>query len=362
MGKWALLMFLGSIIFGVKLFRKYHWSLAVLFVYMCGSAIYTFHWPYNTYQSQGLFSKVMLAQLSVLALISIIFISILLAELDLKDIMTLESFFVLLVLVNSVVVIYQWINGNPFHRRGGLFDNIGMNGILMAFTYPLLIDSNLLKKSGIGYIIALLLPIIAILCTKSSVPVGVVIIGIMVYLIFKFKNIILKISIPTLIGIIILLTAYITNKKDLFDDSQRFGLYKIQYNEWVKSEKILFGHGLGTYPFFGLQNQIKNQYMVKGQGQKVTGEYAMWLHNDWLQLLLETGVIGFILFVVAAFFSIYYALLNPKLIACLLSYMSSMLFYYPNHFAIHAFFGCWLIAYIFLKHNYVNERMNWREI
>lgn len=358
--KWSLLMGLAVLIMGYKIYKKYHWSLGICFAYFGCLAIYTFQWPYNNYFGYHNTIKIVINNSAALAFISLICVYFIIEKLKLEDLVKMKPFFIIITLLNSAIVLTQYLKGNNWYLRGGLFDNVSINGCIIGACYPLLLESNfidrmLLKKIKFTELkillrgIILLLPILAIMCAMSSVAVGVLAVGVAAYSYAWIKNIVLKILVPISLFIGIMLFGYASNPKEMFKDSKRFELFRIQYNNWNELGQHAFGYGTGSYLYFGVKTQVENKFMISKRNGRYEGSYNLWLHSDWIQLLLEGGIIGILLILNIAFFLVFKSWNNPAIFACLLAYMSSMLFHYPIHYPIHALFGSWLIAYIMLN-------------
>lgn len=355
--KWSLVMALATIIASYKIYKKYHLSLGLLFCYFCLSGIYTFQWPLGYYFGYDNVIRVIIQHSSLLAVISIISVTFIIDNIKFKDIEKLKYFFILLTVINSSYVIFQFINGNTEFERGGLFRNVSTNGCIIGACYPLLLHyliyDNPLKgyRKLLSYLICLG-PILAVLASKSSVAIGVVAVALSSFFFMNIINKRNKIILGMLMFFSIIFSGYLVNPKHMFYDSKRFGLYKIQYDAWQKQGQHFLGYGTGSYKFFGVRTQMEKEYMLKKtKSGTYKGYLNQWLHNDWLQLFLENGILGALLILNALFFLLIRAWKHKTIFSCLITYMSAMVFHYPIHYPIHALFGVWLIAYIMIKYN-----------
>lgn len=89
-----------------------------------------------------------------------------------------------------------------------------------------------------------------------------------------------------LMGILFIMFGLITEQGNVFDSAGRVDLWATIFRHWYE-QRYFVGTGFGSYPLFGPHIQT-----LHGHGD---GTLWIWLHNDWLQILFELGVPGFIL-------------------------------------------------------------------
>lgn len=70
-------------------------------------------------------------------------------------------------------------------------------------------------------------------------------------------------------------------------DNGRFELWGRVMTFYWNHANILVGFGPGSFELFGPKIQHASNFM--------TGSWFIWMHNDWLQILFELGIVGFIL-------------------------------------------------------------------
>lgn len=85
-------------------------------------------------------------------------------------------------------------------------------------------------------------------------------------------------------------------KPNLLADHDRYHIWKLALQDWWQNANIFFGYGHGTYKYLGPQIQFNASYF--GPSGK---DVYLWLHNDWLQILFEGGIVGFVLTVILFF-------------------------------------------------------------
>lgn len=184
-----------------------------------------------------------------------------------------------LALANSLCIIIKSILG---YQTSGILQNGSMDSTFLVIMYPIIIHRSVLINNKIIRTLIKAIPVIAILTTKSSVGLGGLVLGIIALNMFNKRIIIACAISAVLFGI-----GFLLFKDQLFDDTMRFIAWKWSMSYWVKHYGIMFGSGLGTYWGIGPFIQISTKQVV-GYG------YYVFLHNDWLQHLFETGLLGIV--------------------------------------------------------------------
>lgn len=107
---------------------------------------------------------------------------------------------------------------------------------------------------------------------------------------------------------------------------------------WNKgTQAVMLGTGLGT---------SRTWLPLLSEDHKL-GSIYLWAHNDWLQWLVELGVVGFTLSLCAVYRL--YSLCTRSQKAVLIGMSSTMLTNFPNHWAITALIGWSLISEVAVK-------------
>jgi hypothetical protein len=109
---------------------------------------------------------------------------------------------------------------------------------------------------------------------------------------------------------------------DLFDSSQRVPVWITFYKVWRDNFPKIQGIGVGSWEWLGafIDNPAKQSFI--------------WVHNDYLQVLFEAGVVGFILLILSVAWVLWNARLNAHLRALSWGVAICMISYFPLHFAI----------------------------
>jgi O-antigen ligase len=213
-------------------------------------------------------------------------------------------------------------------------NNSSMDPMLIAILFPVLLrfsPSNLKKK--FWWKLALFaLPIIAILLCKGSVGVGVLLLAIVTMGIMDKEHLIHLVP-AAIIGVI----AYLTFDGRLFADSYRFEMYRIVFDWFKENANYWIGTGPGT-------GWSLLPYIQKSKGY-LPNAYFTWLHSDWLEIIFEVGLIGFLLSAKIAYDAIKRCIVNDEraLAVSIISYCGAMIFNMPNRWFVSAFVGACLL-------------------
>jgi len=347
---WTHYVFFGSLLivnFCYKISKEYHLSAGLMSAWVLISGLYTSGWVGNMYfhfpSNVGGAIRENAAYATLIASLLLIgYHSIH------KKAYRLEPIWGFLCLANSIYVIAQFLNGNEFLFRGGMFINGSINGVFIAMTYPFLVFQSygIFKKERAIQLILAPIPIVAIILSKTSVPVGCIALSILVFGVAKGlgskKTVI--ISIVSFFLIFLFASLYDEN---LFYDSYRFRYWKHSYDYFMTRPLNHFiGFGTGTFKVFGIIIQDTYKYFGWDGNAKM-----IFMHNDWLQILLEQGYIGVVLTIYLCVAILFRQLKNRRfiLLSATAAFCGGMTFDYPFHYPIHAFFGVWLIGQTFEK-------------
>lgn len=112
-----------------------------------------------------------------------------------------------------------------------------------------------------------------------------------------------------------------------FTSSGRIEAWQYFMEHWFKFFNHYWGTGLGTFQWIGPLMQMKEELLFQDQ----TSRYFLWMHNDYLQILFEGGIIGLGLFLWVCVDCIRMSRNNTRLLICVVAALASMLTYYPLH-------------------------------
>lgn len=200
----------------------------------------------------------------------------------------------ILCLTDSLYVIGQTCLGTDPYLRNGFFFNASLNACLMAVLYPILAESEIFSN-GLPNTLKRILPVAAVACTHSVLGWFAMAAA------FAFCSFPVGIALCSLSGLGSVLAGvrYFTLGSFLPDSSGRFSIWKMCLEFWPKNISILFGSGQGSATYLiplvqQLDNATQKGYRP-GEAPSPIHDYFLWAHNEWLQIFLEQGVIGLVL-------------------------------------------------------------------
>lgn len=357
--RWTILCFFSVLYFGYKVGKKFHWSCGLAFTWAMLSCIYTSIYRINYFfEMMPVTDYVTYIQNSLMSGLCLLIVIIFFYHIPKNIINIFIESIAIIGLLDSVYVVIQLISGGNITSDSGFFHEPSMDGIFIAVTYPLLIFknrfniNNFKKLNILLYLFTFIIPIIAIIVTKSSIPVGVLAVVFSSFIIFKVNiKTINKILISSFVFILIIALGYLYTGPNIFSDSMRFMAYKLFLHYFFElfNLHIAIGTGTGTFAYWGPMIQQINSFLK--------GQYFVWAHNDWLQLMIENGIIGIVIYLNMAYWVLNMAIKSKKiyLITSFLAYMAAMCFNYPLHMATHAFLGCLIVRAIIDAYHARNE-------
>lgn len=136
---------------------------------------------------------------------------------------------------------------------------------------------------------------------------------------------------------VIAVAGALTQGKALLDDNARVGPWVHYFRWWDESRLQFSGTGLGTFEWIG-------PWISTGDGRSF-----IWMHNDWLQILFETGIVGFTLFMVFAVQMFSSAWKRPRDFGALCAIAVAMLGQFPLHFFLTQFYALIIVRSILVS-------------
>jgi hypothetical protein len=205
----------------------------------------------------------------------------------------------------------------------GLSSYPSHNGCMIALTLPIALW-RLGKTSHAKYLqpLVFVLAVVAVLMTKSSVPVGVLAVVGALTSIWLY---------PPIVGIVGV--AYLMQPKQMFTSSGRFEGWAVIWEWFISSGRIFFGQGTGASEI------ILGNSMLMGQ----THPGMNWAHNDYLQVLFDHGAVGLGMLLSVFIFAAYASTSRRPLFCALMGYGGTMFFNFPLHTPLTAFVGASLV-------------------
>lgn len=120
----------------------------------------------------------------------------------------------------------------------------------------------------------------------------------------------------------------------VFSLDTRWTAWSMFVKFWESHFSIWFGSGLGTFKLWGPATQFENHWHEQS--------LWLWAHNDWLQVLLELGVIGLVLASLTYVYVLVKSYDRPFLFGGLVALGVVMAGNYPLHQATFALLVWWL--------------------
>lgn len=128
-------------------------------------------------------------------------------------------------------------------------------------------------------------------------------------------------------------------------DSGRFAIWRMYIEWWATFTNehwtaYVFGTGLGT------TRVLLPLAQVAAGADVEKGPWFFWLHNDWLQLQIELGIVGMSFVMAFAFETFRRAWRSPSLLGAATAFAVSMLPNFSIHWPVLAFTGALLLRQI----------------
>lgn len=234
-----------------------------------------------------------------------------------------------LLIVNSASIIWQFLSRGceVVNSCGGVIGNPSMSAGLMVCALPLVFHG--FRRSW--WILALVG--IAVVISKSSIAIGLL--ALFLFVMIGSANI----WRAFLMALGVMSVAYIKLGAELFNTSDRLLIWKFMFERWINPVHFVTGTGWGTYKVWGVTLQRSKNLLPA----------YFWdtAHNDWLQILLEGGIIA--LFLALAVYTAAlrktYEEANFPVFLSLLLFGVYMAVNPALHFPYPILFGGWLFVF-----------------
>lgn len=234
-------------------------------------------------------------------------------------------------LLDIAVMLYQAAWQFPLCRGenvcGSLVGNPSMNACLLVAMTPIVF-----QFLGLGCAVPMLFVLIF---SKASIPYGMAAAGVMLWAWFvlgkKRATVMAGLAMALVMGLgWFVLGAEFTNTGD------RLEMWQFFLGKWNVPIAQIWGTGFGTFGVFS--RNLQAAFHMRENG------WWIWAHNDWLQEMMEVGVVGVALlastYLVAA--SKLFLTGRREMLVSFLLYGLMMTMNYPLHLAPTALFGAWL--------------------
>ena len=260
-----------------------------LIVWIFGKLAFDFIIPYNIAFTTGRGLNISVLEPMIHIFLGLWAMQIMLANLDRFDFIRIAKAICLSAIAITIFSFFQFIGWNPWGaiKAGYLCDNIvsacldnpNVVGMYLVLALPLFF---MFKEAK--YALGLLIVIGGIIITKSHFSIALALFACFAYFALRYRKNIWFIS--TMIALSIFLGAIVIGQMDFAKiqmngmsgrlDVWKFGIDRVKENP-------IFGQGIGIWKNF----------------QYVDNHHTTWYsaHNDWLERLIEIGIIGIFLMV-----------------------------------------------------------------
>lgn len=318
LGKWGALMGALTLVYAYSIGKYLHPSVGLLFGICQLSAIKSFGWTFVARDS------------AYTAFTALMFSSFFICFGDARAVLFRK--FLALVCAFSVLLTLSQFSLDSF-IRGAFSGNASMNGCLIAITLPFLVQ--MIERRTAPRNLAIGLALLAIFMTNASIPLGAFGAAAFAFAVSKYKNLksLLKL---TAFGAALSVLAFCLQPDSLLNPTGRFLFWERVFNWWVDSKTWLFGMGMGSA-------DMVYQGLFESVARNQDDSIIRWAHNDYLDLLFETGIVGVGAAIAATFYTLRASYNRPYLFAAVSAYVFTAFFNYPMHLPFHAFTGATLI-------------------
>lgn len=261
-----------------------------------------------------------------------------------KKFITLLTCFSFTLSINSLFVIYQFLNGNTARPTGLVEPSnymllcIELLILPIIFTF-LLNKKDLTTKLKNFFTISILLNTLSIIFQNTRIIWIGIFFSFLLILFFSIKSY-KKIFIYISFTIICLFTIFHLNPTSL---EEFHSIYNMSYSNQSNSERLLMWQSsinmFIEHPFFGIGIGNFHQEYVNHYHLPEAREMTFHPHNNFLFILIETGILGIISYLIFIFYFYYNTLktwFNTKNTISL-SYLSILISYTINNFTDSVF-------------------------
>lgn len=182
---------------------------------------------------------------------------------------------------------------------------------------------------------------LAVLASKSSVALGLLAIHLAYFFLNKNAYFFAAIMSP----IPLVAGYFFIGWKELINSSDRFVIWNYMMPKWATFWNWITGTGWGTYHVISINLQKVEDLRID--------HYWDTLHNDWLQMVFECGIIGGIL-MISTYLNALFKTFVRREFAVTMSILLFGIYMGVNpalHHAIPSLFGAWLFIYALKQPN-----------
>lgn len=356
-GKWLMVLFGGIVIVGHRIAKLYGKWPAIAVCYFLTSGMWFWMSPWNRYLPVIPYDQDALKLFSADSSLKLMLVLAPFLLLTPKRKRLLEfgglavAFFCVLDPLWTIWAYFKegWCLDE--NSCGGSMGNPSMNACALATALPIMWDQ--IRGPYRWIVLAMVAAVVYV--TRSSLGAGMMVSWACLELFPWAKITALRLTsfrvgligalIPNLmmlggsVGVITALSWRHLGKAELFNSGDRFMMWNTFMAFWVRNPlHWITGTGFGNFGVFSRH--------IQGHMQLRNGQWWLWEHNDWYELLFVGGFPGLFL-ALAVYVSAEIALLRRKEYAeakSLIQFGIFMFFNYPLHVALTCTFAGWIIS------------------
>lgn len=328
-GKWIGFGIAFSFLLCCEVGKRYGWFASLKLMYVLGHILWFLVYPNNRYAPVKAYDltalKLFLAESGFKLLL--ILAPLLVVKIDRERWKEVGTLFVCaFALLNPITIMYEAVVSGcrDVNSCGGLLSNPSLNACMAAVALPFVFKVFTPRISW-SIVIA---NVCCALLGGTSLGLG------MIAAFLVLKDIRLLILSPIILG----LGLWKYGSKELLSSGDRWTMWTFFMEQWAKNKlHWSFGTGFGTFGVFSIN--LQNAHTMRPQ------YWWIWLHNDWLQCLFETGIAGFSLMLgtfLTGVRNLWKRGEKPEMQSLLL-FGLAMGVNFPLHVGLSCAFGAWLI-------------------
>lgn len=341
-GGWAAVFCAGIALIAKRVFDLYGVTAAAFLSYLLANAIWTFFWWRNGYESMDELAQFGLRWHSAVSAFSLLLIILPFLDRGVshKSLLGIGSWMAFsFCIISSVRVVLEFLLSPDLCRGinecGGSLVNPSINSGMIVATLPIAMKR--IANTSASVVIFLLAGM-AVFFSKSSIAIGMISLFSAALVLRRFSPRLLLVLAGALFGL-----AAIFGKKEILSTGDRFPLWNILFRSFILHpahpvKAWTIGSGYGSTGVF-IQS-LQQHFWWRPRN------WWAWVHNDWLELLLSSGVLGLGLGIAVTFLSARsffterrFDLLFSLCLMAILSFVNPIL-----HVGLPCVFACWLLA------------------
>lgn len=278
-------------------FDKYDKLFTLLFMYGFVITLVKYYFFYDGNISYA-YNDIMLIAFGFL-----MFLTIKNIDLTISEIQKIMQLFFIAVLMNVFYILYNAFVLSSFLRMNGFFKNPNQaaEAIVIAILFVLFSLSKKRKKS---YILLIFPMVAALIFTGSRAAIVGLIVPIFIWYFIDNKKFLIRIVLTSIFGLLLLIgVETLTNNLNVDRLTQRFSSENIidtggsgRIDIWKSGFNLAYDTmylGVGTSQYRAYHHEYIRQI---GNAYNTVLEHDLGLHSDYVAMLVEYGILGFILY------------------------------------------------------------------